>query len=146
MDITAYQTFLRKNARRITKGNPAMSDDLVQMTNVKVLSIGIPHNCNNPYNWLATIMRTVYIDWRRKEMRAAAKHENAPIMSVSFDLNDAIDAHRLMNQMSTTHQESLIDDLLGYGTRELSERDNRPEGTYKTRLMRARLKAQEYFS
>lgn len=145
MDITQHQRFLLIRALRLTHRNRALADDLVQMTNIKVLSMEVPDKCDE-HKWLAVIMKNIYIDWLRKEA-TSAKYDYAPTQQeTSFDVNAAIDAYRALGQLSPLYRESIINDVLGYGSYELSKLHNKSAATYRTRFMKARLKAQEYFS
>ncbi len=155
--LVALQTNLLNFAYSLTL-NKTAAEDLLQDTTLKVLDNEDKYTQNvNFKGWVFTIMRNLFINNYRKEMRSGSlvdSSEDLYLMNSNADLSpetpegslSVIEITGMMEQLPAELRKPFRMHIAGYKYAEIAEYTSLPVGTIKSRIFFARKRLQEMLS
>jgi len=144
--ITKELRFLKMNAMKYTK-NPELADDLVQETILRALKYKKRFKPNtNLRAWLVIIMRSIYINYYRREVKRRVNLNQDMDINYFFESASPSIINSGDSNMAVAFIEKSVDKLEdkyklpiqlrtnGYSYQEISEKLDIPLGTVKSQI------------
>lgn len=149
--LSQFQLFMYNFALRLTR-NEERAKDLVQETSIRALRYRENYKRGTNFKgWIATVMRNLFINQYRKDLRRRTVNE--PVEQFEFALESKVitpnegeanlrlaEIHKQINCIGKIYSVPFLMHFRGYEYQEIAEQLDLPMGTVKSRIHTARQK------
>ena len=148
-EMSRCEPALRAYARRLALGGRADADDLLQDTMLRCWAARHRFEPGSNFAaWARTVMRNRFISDRRRDRYHAELSDDAldRIPGVAAAQEPAVhlrDANRALDELTPAHRDAVVLAGEGLTVQEAAARLDIPEGTYKSRVWRGRLRLRD---